>query len=94
MESSLLSLPLFSSQFCLLGTRLLNGKPYGKQDKALLQSVSGYVHQSAVMHAHITVLESLRSHARLKLGKSVSAEERESTVQRLLDGFDLRHCQD
>lgn len=64
---STISLRLDSSKMDVQGTILLNGKPY---TPGVLKAMSAYVMQDDLLHAELTVKETIRYHAKLRLAGS------------------------
>jgi len=60
----------------------LNGKPYSK---ATLKAMSGYVMQDDLIHANLTVHETLMYSAQLRMSRHCTREERENREKEVLD---------
>ena len=68
----------------------LNGEPY---DNAELKRVSGYVMQDDLLSAFLTVKETLRFTAELRLPRAFTDQERTDRVEEVLEDLSLRHVQ-
>lgn len=88
---SCLAMRLDTFRMGLSGTILLNGKPYSK---AILKSMSGYVMQDDMVNAHLTVGETLSYAARLRMSKSTTPLERESTQEYVMKLMEISYCKD
>eukprot|EP01036_Dinobryon_divergens_P027780 gene27780-36607_t len=88
---SVLSLRLDTMRMTVSGDIRLNGKPYNRN---LLKSVSGYVMQDDLVHAMLTVLETLRYTAALRMSSSNSRADREKRVDEVLLLMGIDYCRD
>ena len=73
------------------GELRLNGQKYSMHD---LKMHAGYVMQDDLLNGNLTVLETLRYTAELRLPRSVAAEEREARVQAVMDQMGLTRVKD
>ena len=73
------------------GELRLNGQKYSMHD---LKMHAGYVMQDDLLNGNLTVLETLRYTAELRLPRSVAAEEREERVQAVMDQMGLTRVKD
>ena len=70
----------------------MNGRDYSKSH---LKAMSGYVLQDDVVHAELTVLETLQYHAQLRLaGKVDDPAEREDIIDEVIDLMGIAHIKD
>lgn len=89
---STLSLRLDNSKIEVEGTLHLNGREY---DKKNLKQMSAYVLQDDLLHAELTVLETISYAAKLRLaGKVASDEEREDIVDEVIALMGISHVKD
>uniref|UniRef100_A0A7I4AWE4 ABC transporter domain-containing protein n=1 Tax=Physcomitrium patens TaxID=3218 RepID=A0A7I4AWE4_PHYPA len=70
------------------GRILLNGRDYKIAD---LKKISGYVMQDDLLHAHLTVEETLKYTTRLKLEPSLTEEEVSARVDEIITQMGLDH---
>lgn len=70
------------------GRILLNGRDYKIAD---LKKISGYVMQDDLLHAHLTVEETLKYTTRLKLEPSLTEEEVSALVDEIITQMGLDH---
>ncbi len=75
---SALSLRLDPYRMSISGDVRLNGEAYTKHQ---LKSMSGYVMQDDVVHAHLTISETLGYTAELRLPVTTSAEDRKARYE-------------
>lgn len=75
----------------LTGTVHLNGKDYSKND---LKSMSGYVMQDDLIHAHLTVSETLMYTALLRMPRTSTAVERKEREVEVLKTMGISYCAD
>jgi ATP-binding cassette subfamily G (WHITE) protein 2 len=73
------------------GTVHLNGKPY---DDMILKAMSGYVMQDDLMHAYLTVHETLMYTALLRMPKNTTKEERENREKEVLELMGIGYTKD
>lgn len=85
---SSLALRLDTYRMHMQGTVLLNGTPYTKHD---LKGFANYVMQDDLIHAHLTVQETLQYNAELRLGGTTS-EERKKRIDEVIELMDIGHC--
>ncbi len=89
---STLSLRLDNSKIEVEGTLHLNGREY---DKKNLKQMSAYVLQDDLLHAELTVLETITYAAKLRLaGKVASDEERDDIVDEVIALMGISHVKD
>jgi len=89
---STLSLRLDNSKIEIEGTLHLNGREY---DKKNLKQMSAYVLQDDLLHAELTVLETISYAAKLRLaGKVQSDEERDDIVDEVIALMGISHVKD
>ena len=89
---STIALRLDASKIEIDGPIKLNGRAYTKSN---LKAMSGYVLQDDVLHAELTVIETLRYHAQLRLaGKVESSAELEDIVEEVIDLMGIGHIKD
>ena len=88
---SSLSLRLDTYRMQQTGTLTLNGRPY---DNSMLKSVSGYVMQDDLVNAHLTVFETLKYAAELRMPASTPRQERLDMVESVMDLVGIVHCRD
>ena len=69
----------------------LNGHPYTKN---VLKSMSGYVMQDDLIHAHLTVAETLMYTARLRMSRTAAPEERARREKEVLELMGISYCAD
>ncbi len=81
-----------SSKINVAGTLHLNGRPY---DKNNLKQMSAYVLQDDLLHAELTVLETVTYAAKLRLaGKVASDDERDDIVEEVIALMGISHVKD
>ena len=88
---SSLSLRLDTYRMQQTGTLTLNGRPY---DNSMLKSVSGYVMQDDLVNAHLTVFETLKYAAELRMPASTPRRERIDMIESVMDLVGIVHCRD
>ena len=89
---STLSLRLDETKIDIEGYLKLNGRDYTKSH---LKAMSGYVLQDDVLHAELTVLETLQYHAQLRLaGKVDDPAEREDIIDEVIEYMGIGHIKD
>ena len=88
---STLSLRLDPSKMNISGDVTLNGNTYEKND---LKAMSGYVMQDDLLHADLTVQETLDYTAKLRLSKTISIEERASRISEVMELVGITHVKD
>ena len=88
---SCLSQRLDTQRMTETGSIVINGKPY---DKALLKSMSGYVMQDDLLHAMLTVRETISYAASLRMGLKFTKEEREKRCSEVLETMGIVYCSD
>jgi len=88
---SVLSLRLDTYRMQCSGDIKLNGKTF---DKALLKSMSGYVMQDDLVHAMLTVGETLRYTAALRMGWKYTRKERDDRCDEVLKLMGIDYCRD
>jgi ATP-binding cassette subfamily G (WHITE) protein 2 len=71
------------------GEILLNGKSYSKQT---LKSISGYVMQDDLVHAHLTVRETLEYTAKLRMSRTSTSTQRQEMISYVINLMDISHC--
>ena len=80
------------SKINVSGTLHLNGRPY---DKNNLKQMSAYVLQDDLLHAELTVLETVTYAAKLRLaGKVASDDERDDLVEEVIELMGISHVKD
>jgi len=78
------------SKMTVSGDMKLNGKPYSK---ATLKSMSAYVMQDDLIHAHLTVLETLTYMAKLRMPRATSPKQRQDMIDHVMKIMGIEHCQ-
>jgi len=73
------------------GTVHLNGKPYTDTD---LKMMSGYVMQDDLLHAYLTVHETLMYTALLRMPRKTTPEERAAREDEVLNLMGIKYCSD
>jgi ATP-binding cassette, subfamily G (WHITE), member 2 len=73
------------------GNIRINGKPYVKN---LLKSMSGYVMQDDLVHAQLTVQETLMYTAALRLPNTADLQERKNRCDESLKTMGIEYCRD
>ena len=73
------------------GELRLNGQKYSMHD---LKMHAGYVMQDDLLNGNLTVLETLRYTAELRLPRSLSAQDREARIQEVMDQMGLTRVKD
>ena len=73
------------------GTVHINGKPY---DSNFLKSMSGYVMQDDLIHAYLTVHETLMYTAELRMPRSTTHAERLQREKEVLNLMGIEYCSD
>ena len=86
---STLSLRLDTNVIDVVGDFRLNGEKYSKH---LLKSASAYVMQDDLLHAELTVFETLSYAADLRLPKGHSKEQRLERVEEVLELMGIAYC--
>ena len=86
---STLSLRLDTNVIDVEGEFRLNGEKYSKH---LLKSVSAYVMQDDLLHAELTVFETLSYAANLRLPKGYSKDQRCERVEEVLELMGISYC--
>jgi ATP-binding cassette, subfamily G (WHITE), member 2 len=88
---SVLSLRLDTHRMKIEGDVRINGKEYSKN---LLKSMSGYVMQDDLIHAELTVHETLMYTAALRLPRGTTKADRLSRVDEALKTVGIDYCRD
>lgn len=88
---SVLSLRLDRNRMNCTGDVRLNGRAYNKN---LLKSMSGYVMQDDLVQAMLTVNETLRYTASLRMSKTFTRAEREARVEEVMKLMGIEYCRD
>jgi ATP-binding cassette subfamily G (WHITE) protein 2 len=88
---STLSLRLDTNFMDIAGEIRLNGREYSK---STLKSMSAYVMQDDLLHAELTVMETLQYAQKLRMDQKYSNEERQERVKQVLDLMGITHCSD
>lgn len=86
---STLSLRLDTNVIDVVGDFRLNGAKYSKHT---LKSMSAYVMQDDLLHAELTVYETLSYAANLRLPKGFSKEQRLERVEEVLELMGITYC--
>ena len=86
---STLALRLNSNVMNITGEFRLNGREY---DEAVLKSMSAYVMQDDLLHAELTVGETLNWAAQLRMPKTTTEEERSLRVKQVTELMGIGHC--
>jgi ATP-binding cassette subfamily G (WHITE) protein 2 len=86
---STLSLRLNITGMKITGSQKINGKEY---DKAQLKAISAYVMQDDLLHSELTVEQTLKYTAKLRMSKSASKEERASKIKHVVSLMGVEHC--
>lgn len=88
---SCLAMRLDSYRMGISGDVFLNGKTYSKH---ILKSMSGYVMQDDLVHAHLTVGETLSYAARLRMPRTTSVADRELAQEHVMQLMGISYCRD
>jgi len=88
---STLSLRLDSKHMDISGSIRLNGREY---DKSVLKSMSAYVMQDDVLHAELTVMETLKYAAELRLPPQLTNVERLERIEEVIELMGISHRKD
>ena len=88
---STLSLRLDTNVIDVEGEFRLNGEKYSKH---LLKSMSAYVMQDDLLHAELTVFETLSYAANLRLPKGYSKDQRLERVEEVLELMGISYCKE
>ena len=88
---SVLSMRLDTQHMRTIGEVRINGKAY---TKALLKSMSGYVMQDDLLHAHLTVFETLMYTAALRLPRGTTKAERIDRVEEAMKTMGIDYTRD
>ncbi len=88
---STLSLRLDTKYMNIDGEFRLNGKQYSR---AVLKAMSAYVMQDDVLHAELTVEETLLYAARLRMSSENSYEQRKTRIMEVMELMGITHCKD
>lgn len=86
---STLSLRLDTNVIDVVGEFRLNGAKYSKH---ILKSMSAYVMQDDLLHAELTVFETLTYAANLRLPKGFTKEQRVDRVEEVLSLMGITYC--
>lgn len=86
---SCLSYRLDTFRMSMSGEIRMNGHEYSKKE---LKSMSGYVMQDDLIHASLTVEETLRYTAELRMPPDLSIEERKSREEYILKLMGISYC--
>lgn len=86
---STLSLRLDTATIDVTGEFRLNGSKYSKH---ILKSMSAYVMQDDLLHAELTVFETLTYAANLRMPKGFSKEQRSDRVEEVLILMGISYC--
>jgi ATP-binding cassette subfamily G (WHITE) protein 2 len=86
---STLSLRLDTAIIEVVGEFRLNGAKYSKH---ILKSMSAYVMQDDLLHAELTVFETLSYAANLRLPKGFSKDQRSDRVEEVLNLMGISYC--
>ncbi|KAG2438719.1 hypothetical protein HXX76_005264 [Chlamydomonas incerta] len=73
------------------GELKLNGQDYSNAE---LKKLSGYVMQDDLLNAHLTVEETLRYTAELRMPRTTTPEERQERVETVMNSVGLTHVRD
>eukprot|EP01041_Mallomonas_annulata_P010873 gene10873-22707_t len=84
-----LSKRLDTSKMPTSGSIHLNGKPYSDGD---LKNMSGYVMQDDLMHAYLTVHETLWYAAQLRMPRKTTSQERLTREKEVLELMGISYC--
>jgi ATP-binding cassette subfamily G (WHITE) protein 2 len=85
---STLSLRLDTSYMEIKGEFRLNGRYYSR---SILKSMSAYVMQDDLLHAELTVQETLNYTARLRMGSSMTDQQRQARIDEVLRLLGISH---
>uniref|UniRef100_A0A7S3MAG2 ABC transporter domain-containing protein n=1 Tax=Spumella elongata TaxID=89044 RepID=A0A7S3MAG2_9STRA len=88
---STIALRLNTSVMAVEGDIRLNGREY---DAAVLKSMSAYVMQDDLLHAELTVAETLHWAALLRMPLEKTDEERTIRIKEVIDLMGIDHCRD
>jgi ABC-type multidrug transport system ATPase subunit len=80
-----------SNNMKLYGNTYINNKEYTKRD---LKNLSGYVMSDDILHAELTVYETLFYNAELKTPRNTKKEEILIKIEEILKYMDLHDCRD
>jgi ATP-binding cassette subfamily G (WHITE) protein 2 len=88
---STLSLRLDTNYMDITGEIRLNGREYSRQ---MLKTMSAYVMQDDLLHAELTVWETLSYAAQLRMGSSTTREQRTQRIEELLGLMGISHIKE
>jgi ATP-binding cassette subfamily G (WHITE) protein 2 len=88
---SAISLRLDQAKMEVTGTVHLNGNIY---DTSILKAMSAYVLQDDLLHAELTVTETIAYHAELRLAGKMSPESRKQRQIDVIELMGISHIQD
>lgn len=88
---SAISLRMDTTKMEALGTIHLNGQEY---DRGLLKAMSAYVMQDDLLHAELTVAETIKYAAELRLSGTMDAEQRAQRQKDVIALLQIEHVQD
>lgn len=88
---STLSLRLDPNYMDIQGEFRLNGREYSR---SVLKAMSAYVMQDDLMHAELTVEETLTYSAELRMNKDTTSTERKIRVEEVMELMGITHCRD
>ena len=86
---STLSLRLDTQRMAMSGDLRLKGAP---DTKHMLKNMSGYVQQDDLLHAHLTVGETLWYAAALRMNADYTSVERQARVNEVLNMMGVEYC--
>ncbi len=88
---STLSLRLDTNYMDITGEFRLNGREYSRHD---LKAMSAYVMQDDLLHAELTVYETLHYAAQLRMGSYATSDERKSRIEEVMTLMGISNCRD
>jgi ATP-binding cassette subfamily G (WHITE) protein 2 len=88
---STLSLRLDTNYMDITGEIRLNGREYSRQ---MLKTMSAYVMQDDLLHAELTVWETLSYSSQLRMPAVITNEQRKERVEEVFALMGIGHCRD
>jgi len=88
---SVLSHRIDTNRMTVTGSVRMNGQTYTKNK---LKSMSGYVMQDDLIHAMLTVQETLEYQAALRMNKGTTSDDRKKRIEEVLETVGIAYCRD
>ena len=88
---STISLRLDTNYMNISGEFRINGREYSRAD---LKVMSAYVMQDDLLHAELTVYETLHYASMLRMGNEATSEQRKKRIEEVLLLMRIQHCRD